>query len=380
MKKIKVLHLTLDSKIAGTERLLLELAEKSDRNFFDLHFCTLAPSGRLQEEIGQKGLKSYALNFKGLWNILPVYARLLRLLKKEKFDIIHTHLFLSSFLGLTAARLTGNSFCVTTRHYSDYMYRFGNFLKIKMDRLCLGLSDRVIAVSDAVAKLMKEKDRISGAKITVIHNGIDLGKIMQDQSASNRVREQFGISDSLVVGAVGSLQHRKGHSFLIEAMPLVIKQHPRAKLVIAGEGPLLENLKKQAKKIGVDRQVIFCGYCNDIYPVISAFDVFVQPSVEEGFGIAVLEALAMGKPVIASCVGGIPEIIRGNICGRLVPPADANRLAEAIIDVLNTSFDPEKLKNEGKKIIQERFNAKDMVLKYEQLYKDLTLNNKKNET
>lgn len=373
--KIKILHLTTDSKIAGTERLLLELAEKNSRDIFDMHFCTLAPWGRFHQQIQALGLHSCTLGLQGLRNTLSVYIRLLKLLKRERFDIVHTHLFLSSFLGLTAAHLAGVPFCVMTRHYSDYMYLFGNCLKIKVDRLCLRLCDRVIAVSNAVADVIKNRDKIDSAKICPIHNGIDLAKFLQQDESVEEAKRHFGLDGFYIVGAVGSLQPRKGHSFLIKAVPVVLKRIPRAKFIIVGAGPLLDALKNEVRQRKLERHVLFWGYRDDIYRVMAMFDVFVHPSVEEGFGIAILEALAMGKPVVASSVGGIREIIHNHNTdyNHLVPPADPDRLSAAIINILNSRLNLQRVKAQGRKIIQERFSAKKMVDKYEQVYKDLML-------
>jgi len=370
--KIKILHLTMDSKIAGTEKMLLELAEKSNPRTFDMHFCTLAPTGKLHEELGHKGFRAHSLNFRGMQNIFVVYLRLLKLLKKERFDVVHTHLFLSSVIGLTAARVAGIKFCVITRHYSDYMYLFGNILKIKLDRLCLRIADKVIAVSDAVAKVIHDRDKINISKIVVIHNGIDLDVFLRSDNDSTAVKKELGINnDSFVIGAVGSLHPRKGHSLLINAIPLVIEHNPKAKFVLIGDGPLWEGLKKQIKEMNLDSYVILCGYRSDINRLIAAFDIFIQPSIEEGFGISILEAMASKKAVIASNIGGIPEIVQDNKTGIFIPPANHEKIAEAILWAMRNPQVIKKMGESGYLRVKNTFSINKMIEEYEKVYLSL---------
>jgi len=370
-RKIKILHLTTDAKIAGAERLLIELGEKCDRNAFEVQFCTLSKYGCLHKALEEMGFTTYALDMNRGINIFNLYLRLSKLLKKEKFDILHTHLFLSSFLGLLAGKFNKVPIKVMTRHYSDYMYLFGNPFTVQMDRCSLRLADKIIVVSEAAKKIINGRDNIPFDKLVTIYNGIDLNKFSSHEYNQAAAKKELCLSGSFIIGAVGSLEKRKGHSFLIKAAPQIIKQIPNAKFVIVGAGALLNSLQKQVKRLNLKRYFCFLGYRLDIEKVVSAFDVFVHPSAEEGFGIVILEALAIGKPIVAYCVGGIPEIITNNSFTRLVPPGDTKMLAEEIIKISGCSFDNEQLRNEGRGILKQNFDIINMVKKYEQLYREL---------
>lgn len=368
---IRVLHITRTAKIAGAENLLLEIAKKYDRENFYMEFCTISGRGDFHGQLDKLGAVSYALGMRSFIEVPLIFLNLVGLLRKKKYDVLHVHLFLSSFLGLLAGLVAKVPVKIMTRHYSDYMYLYGNPFKVRIDRLSLRLCDKVTVVSEAVGRVIIERDHFDCGKLITVYNGIDLDKFKPVLSSSEKIKRELGFEGVLIVGAVGSLEYRKGHSFLIEAAQHVIESVPKVHFIVAGEGPLLNTLKAKTSSMGISGNFSFIGYRSDISEVISSFDVFVHPSTEEGFGIAILEALAMGKPVVAFSVGGIPEIIQDCSYARLVTPGDCKGLADAILSFLPINLDQEKLRTEARKSVSEKFAVLDMIRKYESLYKNL---------
>lgn len=195
--------------------------------------------------------------------------------------------------------------------------------------------------------------------MTTVQNGIDLSRGTRTQSKTE-ARASLGFkADDLLIGCVANLHPYKGHTFLIEAFGQTVVDHPRARLVLAGSGALEASLKEQARNLG-DR-ITFLGYCGNVRGVLEALDVYVQPSVMEALGLAVLEASAMGLPVVASEVGGLPEVVRPGETGLLVSPGDPSALAEALARLLDHSGERELFGSTGSMMVREQFTRERMA-------------------
>lgn len=377
-KRIKVLHLTSDSKIAGVENLLLSIAEKFNRQEFEMLFCTLSKAGRLHEEIRKYSCSAFSLSNRNIYKTKDIYCsspmilyKLVRLLRKEKIDILHTHLVWASMLGQIAAKIARVPISVMTRHYSNYTHLYGNRFAKLTDRLSALLADSIVAVSAAVAKVLVNLDNINPDKIEVIHNGLDLSKFLIGKTVSN-IRKEFSIEEGAkIIAAISNLHFYKGHKYLLESVKIVIRTHPEAKFLIVGDGILEEELRRLAYNLGVENNVIFAGYRMDVPSILSQIDIFVHPTLIEGFGISIIEAMAMQRPVVATNVGGIPEIVRDRVNGVLVPSKNPQFLAKAIIELLERPGYAEELGQVARRMVEERFAVDTMVKGYEQLYQKL---------
>ena len=201
----------------------------------------------------------------------------------------------------------------------------------------------------------------------VINIGIVLETFAESGNAE-RYRSELKLRPEIkVIGSIGRLTSEKGHRYLLEAFPAVLRKFPDSKLLLVGDGNLREKLLMRAKKLGITESVIFLGYKKDIKPLLSIMDIFVFPSLTEGFGMALLEAMAMGVPIIASKVGGIPEIIKEGETGVLVKPKSSSEIAEAIIKLLSEKEISHRMKARSKEEVR-RFSVEEMVRKYENLY------------
>lgn len=375
-KKIKVLHLTTDSRIAGAEKLLLGIADNYRRDKYQLYFCTIKGEGDFHRELNQRHQKTLSLNCHNIYQAFRGIWRLVNILRQERMDILHTHLYHAAILGGIAARISRVPTLIMTRHYSDLIYLYGSYLERLLDRLASRITHHIIAISRGVKRVLVNLDHINPDKITVIYNGIDISDWQPGSEHNTRdLKRELGIDDSAkIVGAVSTLHPRKGHRYLIEAAKDVCSRKPNVRFLIVGDGQLKGQLQQLAFRLNLGRHVIFTGYRKDISKLISIMDILVQPSVEEGFGITLLEAMAAGKPVIGTEVGGIPEIIKGGVNGLLVPPRDPSSLSRAIQKLLNNPEQAKYMGQRGRQMLEKHFTISKMVKKYEELYERLNRN------
>ena len=191
------------------------------------------------------------------------------------------------------------------------------------------LADCVVTVSEAVKKDIMKYDMVSEKKIVIIHNGVDASRFLNADGSD--LRAEFVLkAGAPVIGSVGRLFIQKGQRYLIEALPILKNDFPDIRLIIAGDGPLLHELESLASRLGVKDNIIFAGTRRDVPEIISLLDVFVFPSVWEGFGNALIEAMSAGKPVIASDIPPVKEITDSGACAIFVPPKDPPAIAEAV--------------------------------------------------
>jgi len=302
----------------------------------------------------------------------PALLKIRRLLKRDKPDIVHTHTSKAGLLGRLAARLAGIPSIIHTPHGHVFFGYFGA-LKTKMfvllEKLASRITDKIIALTprekaDYLRYKVAEED-----KLVVIPSGIELHKCQYPpKEERSKLRRELGIPDrSAVVGTAGRLVPVKGSGFLLQAVGQVISEHPDTYLVFAGDGPLRKNLAKDAVDMGLAKKIIFTGWRDDMARVLSVFDVFCLPSLNEGMGRVLVEAMALGKPVVASDAGGIPDLIIPGKNGILVPPQDPEELARQIRFLIENREEREKLGRAGKEMASA-YSDEVMVKKIAELY------------
>jgi len=297
--------------------------------------------------------------------------RLARFLRRNKVDILHTHLFEPSVIGLQAGLLARTPVRVLTRHYSDYHTRINKKWHVRLDQLCTRLSYAVIAVSQHTADHLIVVEGASKEKIHTILNGIDFDRAsLSGPDARERIRREFAAEDSYLLLIVARLHPEKGHRYLFEALPEIQRRASRpVRLLVAGAGTFEADYREQVRSLGCDHVVSFLGFRKDSPDLMAAADLVILPSLAEAFGLAITESLYIGTPVVATRVGGIPEIIDDGVDGVLVPPADSGALAEAIVDLLNDPDRRMKMAGAGRERVIKRFLFEDMVRSYEAVYR-----------
>jgi glycosyltransferase involved in cell wall biosynthesis len=371
MGRIKVLHIVGGGEFGGAEQHLLTLIKKIDRSEFELHIACLFAEP-LAPLVDKEGFPAHIFPMQSKFDWKPI-GNLASLIKTEGFHIVHTHGVRANLIGRLAAKRAGVSHIVTTVH-SVLAFDYNRLPDRLINRLCeyttRGLTERFITVCDKLAVELTA-DGVPKEKIFTIHNGLELEKYNPDISG-DPIRQEFGIAeDRIVMGIIARLHPVKGHTYLLEALALAVKKVPGLLLMIVGTGPDRAMLEEKCRELALGNNVVFTGFRRDVPAILASLDFLVLPSLSEGLSLTIMEGMAMKKPVLATAVGGTPEIISHQVDGYLVPPADADALAAGI---LRMSGEPEKVRDMGlaaRRTIEERFTAAIMADKTTRIYRSL---------
>jgi glycosyltransferase involved in cell wall biosynthesis len=364
----RVLHFAEDADTSG---LFPALAQWHDSGRYRMYFATLKPiSPELRDCMTSNDVDVLSCGARTRAGFPFATLRLARFLRRECIDILHTHLFEPSVIGLQAGVLAHTPGRVMTRHYSDYHTRIDKRWHVRVDQMCTRMCHDVIAVSAHTARHLVEVEGAPPEKVHTIVNGFDATRIeLPDPSERERLRQQLGAGDAHLLVVVGRLHPEKGYDHLFRALPkLRTRTHRPFILLVAGSGPFEEEFRRQVAALGCQREVSFLGFRQDAPTLMAAADVVVLPSVAEAFGIALAEALYIGTPVVATRVGGIPEIVDDGVDGVLVPPASSDALAYAIADLLDDPDRRGRMTGAGREKVLRRFSFELMVRQYEALY------------
>jgi glycosyltransferase involved in cell wall biosynthesis len=366
-----ILHFAQDSDTSG---FFPQLAKWHDRHRLRMVFGTLKPMAPwLRDYMESQGVPCFSCEAKARAEYALALLRLVSFLSKARVEILHTHLFDPSVVGLTAGVVARTPLRVLTRHYSDYHTRIDRPWHVRLDRLCTRLSHGVIAVSQHTSQHLIGVEGAPPDKVHTILNGIDFDRVrVPDPEASQRLRGEFGADSANLLLIAARIHPEKGYDILLNAMPMIQRNGGRPSLLlVAGAGPLEAHYREMARSLGIEKHVRFLGFRQDLPALMKAADVFLLPSVAEAFGLVLAEALYLGVPVIASRVGGIPEIIDDGVDGILVPPGNAESLAAAVTSLLAHPERRQALAGAGRDKVVQRFKFSDMVRAYESLYERL---------
>jgi len=285
-----------------------------------------------------------------------------------KADVVHNHMYRAEVVGTQAAWEVAavgrrRPLVVGTVHSS----RVRSPEDRDLVRRLTPRMDHLIAVSRAIVRKIEGEGRV-GAPISLVYNGVDLQRYEEPQVCCTLHGEYPIPVDAPIVGVVARLEPEKGHPTLLEAWPAVLGAVPNAHLLIVGEGTERDSLEAQAASLGIGESVIFTGRRDDVPAVTAALDVAVLPSYREAQGLSILEAMALSRPVVASAVGGIPEMIEHGRTGLLVPPRNPKVLADSIVRLLTDHPLADTLGRAGKDLVHERFCVELMVRAVETIY------------
>jgi glycosyltransferase involved in cell wall biosynthesis len=284
-------------------------------------------------------------------------------LRREEIDLVHAHMYRAEVIGTRAAVAAGVPVIFATVHSS----RVRSPEDVALLAQLTPMMDRLIVPSGAIAHKVRCEGR-DGARFAVIPNGVDLSRFATP-APSSTVRADFGIpADAPLVGVVARLEAEKGHRFLLDAWPSVLAGTPEARLLIVGEGSEASALRAQAASLGIADSVVFTGRREDISALTAELSVAVLPSLREAQGISILEAMARRVPVVASAVGGIPEVITSGVDGLLVEPADPDALASSVSRLLGDASLRRRIGDAGYRTVAERFSIDAQVRRIESVY------------
>lgn len=378
MRKTKILYFIPMFGTGGTEKVVLDLCTHIDEEFYDIEVCTFFPGkfDDILKEIGNKRhilVKNVSPHDKNavvkIKDFIDRLRRLRRIILENQFDIIHTH-HLSPLLHafILSKYLRMNIGWIHTEHSLPNLEIEYQFWPFKITKPLRG-PDLISTVSRSISKFINCKCGIPQEKIFTVPNGVNFEHFNGFANiAQKRIEVGLDPNDE-VIGCVGNLRPEKNHQFVLNAFGSVAQKRPHSKLVLCGDGECRDELKALAKHLRVADRVLFLGYRLDVPEIMSTFDVFCLPSKYEGMPISILEAWASGKPVVATDVAGIRDLIVNGENGLLVSSNDAGKLAEGILTVLLNDRLRDKIRMNGSRLVSEKYSITRMVKGYERLYR-----------
>jgi glycosyltransferase involved in cell wall biosynthesis len=374
------------SKVGGAERSLLDLLKFLDKEKYH-PIVTFPSQGRLMWELEKMGVETKVVAFHPEisklsrengnrcfhqllsipWYLPPTIIKMARFVRSRHIDLIITNGMKCHLLGSMVSSITGAKLIWHLRDLIEM-----GWLRWMVGSMARFFPDMIITNSHAVGSIVSN----NGRKETV-YNGIDLARF-DPGLAGGKIRSEFKVGrDTKLIGTIGHFAPLKGYEELINAMGEIVREGYDVKLVLVGDDiyphskSYKEKLLSLADSTGLRDRIILAGFREDIPELLAAFDIFVLPSRSEGFGRVNLEAMAMGKPVISTNIGGIPEVVLDGVTGILVPPGDSQALSQAIMTLLNDPHLRESMRREGRKRAEERFTLRGHVQRIQEIYGEI---------
>lgn len=381
-EKVRILHVITRLEKGGAPAVLLGLLCHSDNKRFEHHIAT----GITQEP--EKDMIPYAEDMGFRVFVIPTLVREVRpfldvnallnlfvLIRKGRYDIVHCHTSKGGFVGRLAARLANVKVIIYSPHgdiFGGYFSKIKTCFFVWLERFAARFTDKIITLTKSGIDPYLKARIGKKSQFDYIYNGVDIAALEKRNVSRKQKRQQLAVGDDcpLVVTA-GRLVPVKGYKYLIEALPLIVREAPNIQVIFIGDGELREELLNKAKALKLENNALFLGMRNDVPEIISCSDLFVLPSINEGFGIVLLEAMAMRRPIVATNVGGIPEVVLDGETGILVPPKDPVQLSDAILKLLKDTSLARRMGEYGYQRLKSCFDIKEIVLKTERLYEGL---------
>ena len=357
---MKILFIANHLNVGGITSYLFTLASGLKGKGHQVYLAS--SGGELEGRFIQAGITLFKVPLKTKNEISPKilfsFWKLKKIVRKFNIDLIHSHSRTTQVLGDWLGRALAK----------PHIFTCHGFFKPKIWRRIHGCwGKKVIAISQQVKEHLITDFKLDEFKVRVINNGIDT-KNFGDFSGREGMRRKLGVQTDFLVGIIARLSDVKGHIYLIQAISRVLRVFPSTKLLIVGQGRTKNALIKEVRDLGLKSSVIFIPETKNTKDLLAAMDVFVMPSLQEGLGLALMEAMAQGIAVVGSEVGGIKTLIQDNVNGLLVAPADVPALAKAIIRLLNDSYVRRNLGAQAREFIIANFSKEEMVDKTEAVY------------
>ncbi len=356
---LRILHTEWSDGWGGQERRIVSEMEGMMRRGHHVVLVT-RPSCRILQEARRRHIPVLPMAMNGKFD-LGAIRRLARYLQAEHIQVVDTHSGIDSWVGALAAKLAGTPVLVRTRHLNIPLKRaWHNFVHF--------LPDSLVACGDTMRRQLVEGCGFPADQVTSIPTGIDFDRFAPAHDR-RETRQALGIPETdFLVLMVGVIRSVKRHEIALRAFRLLLDRHPSARLVLAGEGPMQEGMEKLAGELGIADRVEFLGHREDVPDLLAAADLLLLTSRSEGVPQAVTQALGLGVPVVATAVGGVPELVIHERTGLLVPPEDPQAAADAMTRLANEPALAARLGEEGRRHAQAEFSLEAMLDKTEALF------------
>jgi glycosyltransferase involved in cell wall biosynthesis len=385
IRKIKVMRIITRLSVGGSSIHTILLTAHLDKQIFD----SLLIKGRegkdegdLHDLLQRKEVDPILIpelrreiSFK---NDLITFWKLYRIMRAEKPEIVHTHSAKAGTLGRIAAKLAGVPIIVHTFHGHLFRGYFGSKksrLVVFIERLLALVSTKIVAVTQSQKDELLRYKIAPFQKIVSIPLGLELDLLQNSQKEKGAFRSELGLNkDDVLIGSIARLVPVKGHAFLFRAARKVIDTFPRVKILLIGDGELRNELENLASRLGIGKNVIFCGFRRDLPKIYADLDIVALTSLNEGLPVAVIEAMASQTAVVAYDVGGVKDLIEPNVTGISVPFGEIDRLAESIVFLLKNPQERERLGRNARRKVYPSLHYQRLVRDFEKFYLELTEN------
>jgi len=369
-ERLSVLQFLTVFGIGGTERQVLNLVQGLDTSRFGVEVACLKRWGALLPEMEATGVPiteyktSSLYNHKALWNQI----RFANHLRKRNVEIVHTYGFYSNVFAIPPARLAGAAAVLASiRDTGEHLTP----MQKRIEKLFCRMADCIVTNAEAVRNRLTNEG-YAAEKIVVIHNGIELTRYARKPGELGLHRELGVPSNTQLVAVFARLNELKGIEYFLRAAAGLIERFRNVRFLIVGDGASRPELERYAERLGLNKHVVFLGFRLDVPALLSEISVSVLPTLSEGLSNSLLEAMAASVPVVATTVGGNPEVVQGGVTGLLVPPRDAEALARAIGQFLEDPCLRKKFGLAGRERVSKRFALEHMTRATERLYEGLT--------
>ena len=367
IKRKKVFHLIESSETGGAETVFWDLCCNMNTESIQYHIGLLY-KGWLYDEIKKQDKKWTKFKTNGSFDI-GLLKQLVNYIKTEKIDIIHSHLFGMNVYASLSGKICGIPSISCLHGISDVNQRD----KLKRIKFVLmnSCSERVVYVSNYLMNHFLDRKFCNKRKSTIIYNGIDIDRFNNSDIVSIRDELRYQESD-IIIGAVGDIRPPKGYNVLLKSAKLLSEKVPKIKFIVAGtKTPLLEMLLQMRNDLGLNNVVNFLGYRKDVPSIFKSIDIYILPSISEGFSLTTVEAMASGTPVVATKSGGPEEIITDSKDGILIEKNNPYAIEKAITKLLSNPRMKKEMITEAKRTVADKFSLNTMVNNYLKLYDEL---------
>lgn len=370
MSRLRLLCVISSPVRAGAEEVALAVVTRLDRARFEPALAAPAPLlAAMRAELAAARVPTFAAGADS-WTSVGQVAELARVIRRFRPDVVNPHLFRTTLVAAPLAKWLGVPAVVETYHGRE-AWRQGPIRgRFVVDRFVSRWVDRVIAVSEAARDFLVTAKSVPPARIVVVPNGRDLS-VFTPGAGGDGARKELGLGAEVpVIGVVARLEPQKGHAFLLDAFPRVLREFPDARLLLVGDGSLRGACEAQCRRLGIASSVVFTGFRGDVPRLLDAVDVAVLPSLYEGMPLTAIEAAAMAKPVVATRVDGTPEVVTDGVTGRLVPPRDSAALAASIVALLRDLPAARRMGRAGRAAVLARFDLDAQIAATAAVYRE----------
>ncbi len=356
----------------GGARVYLQLAKGLANRGHNV-FVACVPEGEVAPLLRNEGIEVLRVNFKSK-NVFKIILQISKHIRAHSIDIVNSQGGRADFYARIAAKGQGVKGIISTVAMLVETYDIPLWKKViytGLDRLTETFVNHFVVVSSSLKRALPNVHRIPENKISIVHNGIELKEYHPEHSDRHcrTIRDEYKITDEqFLIGAIGRLVWQKGFEYLIRAVPDILKYNREVKILIVGDGPLHGKLNELASKLGISNHIIFSGFRRDIKELLSCIDLFVVPSILEGFPMVVLEAMAMAKPIVASQIDGITEQISDGAEGILIPPKNPESLAVAVLRLMNNKDLAARMGMSARQKAERCFSVEKMIIETEKVY------------